>query len=238
MINSKIALAAAALAIAIAPLTAADDGFRPLFDGKTFAGWKLLDGHRGHWIARDGAIVYDGKAEGKTAIEKDLWTEKHYRDFVLRADWRLSSKPTEKPHPIVAANGDFVFDAQGKRTTTPKLDAGDSGIYLRGSRKAQLNIWSQDLGSGEINGYRTDQKMPADVRKACIPLKKADKPFGEWNHFEITMRGDRVTVVLNGERVIDKARLPGVPATGPIGLQHHGDPVEFRSLSIKELSSE
>ena len=134
------------------------------------------------------------------------------------------------------ANGDFVLDAQGKRKTTPKLDAGDSGIYLRGNRKAQLNIWSQDLGSGEINGYRTDQKMPADVRKACIPLKKADKPFGEWNHFEITTRGERVTVVLNGDLVIDKARLPGVPATGPIGLQHHGDPVEFRNLWIKELS--
>jgi hypothetical protein len=238
MLRIRSWLAATIVAVAVIPLAAADDGFRSLFDGKTFAGWKHLDGHRGHWVVRDGVIAYDGKAEGKSPIEKDLWTEKNYRDFVLRADWRLPSKPTEKPHPIVAPNGDFVLDAQGKRKMTPKLDAGDSGINLRGSRKAQLNIWSQDLGSGEINGYRTDQKMPADVRKACIPLKKADKPFGEWNRFEITMRDDRVTVVLNGELVIDKARLPGVPATGPIGLQHHGDPVEFSNLSIKELAPE
>jgi hypothetical protein len=39
---------------------------------------------------------------------------------------------------------------------------------------------------------------------------------------EITMKGDRLTVVLNGKKVIDQARLPGVPARGPIGLQHHG----------------
>jgi hypothetical protein len=44
-----------------------------------------------------------------------------------------------------------------------------------------------------------------------------------------------VTVVLNGQTVIDNARQPGVPARGPIGLQHHGDPVEFRSLFIKDL---
>jgi hypothetical protein len=69
----------------------------------------------------------------------------------------------------------------------------------------------------------------------CIPLRKADKPFGQWNRFVATVRGDRVTCVLNGETVIDNARLPGIPAKGPIGLQHHGDPVEFRTLFIKEL---
>jgi 3-keto-disaccharide hydrolase len=206
-----------------------------LFDGLDFAGWKYRDGFKGHWTAKDGVLAYDGKAEGRNATEKDLWTEKSFGDFVLIADWRLSAKPTLKPHPIVLPNGDFVFDEQGKRKTTPKPDAGDTGIYLRGSRKAQLNIWSQDLGSGEINGYRTDTKQPADVRKACIPVKKADKPFGQWNRFEATVRGDRVTVVLNGETVIPEARLPGLPATGPIGLQHHGDPSEFRNLFIKPL---
>jgi hypothetical protein len=94
------------------------------------------------------------------------------------------------------------------------------------------------MGSGEINGYRTDMKLPDDIRKACIPSKNADHKFGEWNRFEITMRGERVTVVLNGQTVIDNARLPGVPAQGPIGLQHHGDPVEFRNLFIRELTAD
>jgi hypothetical protein len=213
----------------------ADQGYTSLFDGLGFSGWKFRDGFKGHWVAKDGVIIYDGKAQGRTNVEKDLWTEKEYGDFELVADWRLSAEPKMKPHPLVAANGDFILDEAGKRKTTPKLDAGDTGIYLRGSRKAQLNIWSQDLGSGEINGYRTDKSQPADVRKACIPLKKADKKFGEWNRFVVTMRGERLTVVLNGETVIDNAQLPGVPTKGPIGLQHHGDPAEFRNLFIREL---
>jgi hypothetical protein len=210
----------------------ADYGFTSIFDGLDFAGWKYRDGHKGHWTAKDGVIHYDGKAQGRSN-EKDLWTEKEYGDFVLVADWRLPSEPKMKPHPIVLPNGDFVFE-NGQRKTTPKMDAGDTGIYLRGSRKAQLNIWSQDLGSGEINGYRTDKAMPADVRKSCIPLKKADNPFGQWNRFVATVRGDRVTCVLNGETVIENARLPGMPAKGPIGLQHHGDPGEFRNLFVQE----
>jgi len=215
----------------------ADEGFKSFFDGLDFTGWKYRDGYKGHWTAKDGVIHYDGKAQGRNN-EKDLWTEKEYRDFVLIADWRLPSEPKLKPHPIVLPNGLFDLDDNGKRKTIPKMDAGDTGIYLRGSRKAQLNIWSQDLGSGEINGYRTDKNIPEEIRKACIPLKKADKKFGEWNRFVATVRGDRVTCVLNGELVIDNVRLPGMPAKGPIGLQHHGDPGEFRNLFIKELPAE
>jgi hypothetical protein len=73
-----------------------------------------------------------------------------------------------------------------------------------------------------------------------------DKNVGEWNTFEITMRGTRLTVLLNGETVIDNADLPGIPATGPIALQHHGSKkndvwvsppslVQFRNISIAEL---
>jgi len=83
--------------------------------------------------------------------------------------------------------------------------------------------------------YRTDAAMPADVRAACTPRVRADKPPGEWNRFHITMKGDRLTVVLNGQTVIENAHLPGVPARGPIGLQHEDGPVQFSNLFIKEL---
>ena len=85
-----------------------------------------------------------------------------------------------------------------------------------------------------MNGL-TDRLVPVEVRRACVPSKRADAPFGQWNRFVVTLRGDRVTVVLNGERVIDQAPLPKVPARGPLGLQNHGDPIEFRNLFIKEL---
>jgi hypothetical protein len=73
------------------------------------------------------------------------------------------------------------------------------------------------------------------VRAAVTPRLKADNPIGRWNRFIITMRGDRLTVVLNDQTVIDNARLPGVPAKGRIALQHHGDPIQFANLFIRKL---
>jgi hypothetical protein len=49
------------------------------------------------------------------------------------------------------------------------------------------------------------------------------------------MRGDRLTVVLNDKTVIENAQLPGVPAEGPIALQHHGDPIQFANIYVREM---
>jgi hypothetical protein len=210
-------------------------GFQPLFDGNTLAGWDVKPWHEGHWVARDGLIDYDGGVRRKRGQDPSLWTSGQFSDFVLYVEWRLPAEPEMKPQPIVLYNGDFLRDEKGARITRLRLDAGDSGILMRGTMKCQANIWSQELGSGEINGYRTDRNIPPEVRRACIPIKNADRPFGEWNLFEITLKGECITVVVNGHKVIDSARLPDLPQRGPIGLQHHGDPVQFRNLWIKEI---
>jgi hypothetical protein len=114
-------------------------------------------------------------------------------------------------------------------------NAGDSGIYLRGSSKSQVNIWCWPVGSGEVYGYRTDTNMSPEVRAGVTPRTCADNPIGEWNRFIITMRGDRLSVNLNGQDVIHQAQLPGVAARGPLALQHHGDPIEFANILIREL---
>ena len=209
-------------------------GFKPLVQGRSLESWNMQRFHKGHWTAQDGVISYDGKAEGSFA-DNSLWTKENYDNLELYSEWRLPRKPKMKPTPIVLYNGDFLMGDDGKRVTRPHLDAGDSGLMFRGTQKCQANIWSQELGSGEINGYRTDHKMPQTVRRACIPIKNADRPLGEWNAFLITIKGSRMTTDLNGERVIDTPELPDLPKSGPIGLQHHGDPVQFRQLWVKSL---
>ena len=61
----------------------------------------------------------------------------------------------------------------------------------------------------------------------------ADAKIGQWNRYFVRMRGEYLTVVLNGVTVIDHAHLPGVPASGPIGLQSHGSGISFSNILIR-----
>jgi hypothetical protein len=212
-----------------------DEGLRSLCDGVSFAGWQYRDGHAGRWSVRDGVIQCASKGKPRPRQDRDLWSEKAYRDFVLCVDWRLPQKPERRALPVFTADGLFARDEKGKTLLREIPDAGDSGVFVRGSSRSQVNIWSQPMGSGDINDYHKDQTLPAEIRKACMPSTRADAPFGQWNRFVITMQGDRITVVLNGETVIDRALLPGVSAEGPIALQDHNDLIEFRNVFIREL---
>jgi hypothetical protein len=246
-------LAALLLALAPAATFAASDrssaklepGFVPLFNGRDLSGWKVPEGDNGHWKVINGVIDYDARSEAPG--DKNLWTEKEYKDFVLKIDWRIKETSGLYDVPTVLPDGSEKLGPDGKMLTTPMPNA-DSGIYLRGTSKAQLNIWCWPIGSGEVYGYRRDQKMPASVRAGVTPKVNADKPVGEWNTFEITVKGDRLTVLLNGKKVLDNAELPDLPPTGKLALQHHGgwdeknkkykpasSLVQFRNISIKEL---
>jgi hypothetical protein len=220
------------------------EGFTALFNGRDLTGWKVPAGDNNHWRVLDSVIDYD--AESEAAGDKALWSEKSFGDFVLRLDWRIKATPYVNPNVyLLKPDGSHKKDADGKDIRLAVPDS-DSGVYLRGASKAQVNIWAWPAGSGEVYGYRTDDKMPAEVRAAVTPKRNADRDIGQWNTFEITMRGDRLTVVLNGIEVIVNAQLPGIAARGPIALQHHGSKkgglwtsppslVQFRNISIREL---
>jgi 3-keto-disaccharide hydrolase len=240
-------LAAAPLFPPVGAQDAPPAGFVSLFNGKDLSGWRVPQGDNGHWKVVNGAIDYDAESES-TAEDKSLWTEREFGDFVLRLDWRIKDTPYVNPNVhVVKPDGTSKRDAKGKPVLMAMPDS-DSGVYLRGLSKAQVNIWCWPVGSGEVYGYRTDESMPPAVRAGVTPKKLADRSIGEWNTFEITVGGNRLTVVLNGERVLDKAELPGLPARGRIALQHHGSRkdgvwtsppalVQFRNISIKELGS-
>jgi hypothetical protein len=220
------------------------EGFVSLFNGRDLAGWKVPEGDNGHWKVVDGVIDYDAQSEARG--DKNLWTEKSFGDFTLRVDWRIKETPYVNPNvPIIKPDGTHKRNASGAEIHMSVPDS-DSGVFLRGDQKSQVNIWCWPIGSGEVYGYRMDGKQPPEVRAGVTPKINADNDIGQWNTFEITMRGERLTVVLNGRTVIQNALLPGIPSRGPVGLQHHGSMrngvwtgppslVQFRNIAVREL---
>jgi hypothetical protein len=216
------------------------EGFVSLFNGKDFTNWVVPENNNGHWQILDGVIDYDAGAG------ESLWTEKSYSDFVLYVDWKIKETPYKNPRvPIILPSGLHKRDENGEVIRMVVSDS-DSGILLRGQGKSQVNIWCWPVGSGEVYGYRMDENMPPEVRAGVTPKLIADNDIGEWNTFKITLRNDRLSVELNGKQVLENAELPGLPADGPIGLQHHGSKrngewtsppalVQFRRIYIKEL---
>ncbi len=191
------------------------EGFQALFNGKDLTGWQGLV----ELPDRSKLTLNQLAKKQQEANAKFLphWT---VQNGVLHYDGKGHSLQTAKDY------GNFELWVDWK--IGPK---GDSGIYIRGN--PQVQIWDNPVGSG---GLFNNQKNPRN------PTKKADKPVGEWNTFRIFMRGDKVTVSLNGELVVDNVTMENIwergkplPARGPIELQHHGNPLWFKNIYIKEL---
>lgn len=233
-----------AATLAIAADNQAPEGFTSLFNGKDFTGWKVPEGDNGHWKVVDGVIDYDAESEAKG--DKNLWCEREFRDFVLQVDWRIKETPFINPNvPYILPDGTHARDIAGK-TMRMSLPDSDSGILIRGSVTYQVNIWCWPIGSGEMYGVRTNPKTDPELRAAVTPRTQADKPAGEWNRFEITVRGETVKVLLNGKTVLPGATIPGLPGAGRVGMQHHGGKkdgkwnsppslLQFKNIFIKEL---
>jgi hypothetical protein len=108
----------------------------------------------------------------------------------------------------------------------------NSGVYLRGRYEVQIeDNYGQEpdaLGIGGVYGFLT-------------PSVNAARKPGEWQTLDVTLVGRVVTVVLNGERVIDRQTIPGITggaldgdegSPGPIFIQGDHGPIEFRQLTL------
>jgi hypothetical protein len=210
-----------------------EDGFRPLFNGQDLSGWTPPEGDNGHWRVVDGVIDYDAASES-TQQDKNLWSNEEFGDFILKLDWRIKETPSLYDVPVVLQDGSYLDDPVGNgKPLTIKMPNADSGIYLRGTGKAQVNIWCWPIGSGEVYGYRHSDENAPDVRAGVTPRVNAD----------------HLTVIENNQMVLENAHLPGVPEQGKLALQHHGGRnadgtykpasslVQFRNIWIKELTS-
>jgi sugar phosphate isomerase/epimerase len=142
-----------------------------------------------------------------------LWySRKKFRDFILELEFNCSQENTN--------SGVFL--------RVPEVPTSDDYIYH--SFEVQIN----DAGDGL---HKTGA-----VYDAQAPSADAFKPEGEWNHLKITFIEDRLTVELNGKKVIDWKALPkgkvrDFAREGYLGLQNHDSlsPVFFRNIYLKEV---
>lgn len=203
-----------------------ETGFVSIFNGKDLSGWKGLV---------ENPIV---RAKMKPA---QLAKAQEKADEIMRQGWSVedgmlvfngtgNNLCTEKTYGDFEMYVDWMLDPKG-----PEADA---GIYLRGT--PQVQIWDTSrvdvgaqVGSGGLYNNQVNESKP---------LKVADNKLGEWNSFYIKMVGDRVTVLLNGEKVVDNVilenywdrKLPIFPEE-QIELQAHGSKVYYRNIYVKEL---
>ena len=206
----------------------APEGFTLLFNGKDLTNWKGVIP-----LNRRAKLSPEELEKAQKASDEKALPHWKVENGILYYDGKGDSLQTARDY------GDFEFYIDWKIE-----EKGDSGIYLRG--QPQVQVWDSDNSTGargEDKGSGSGglwNNPPGSKGKK--PIKKADKKPGEWNTFRIIMKGDDVTVYLNGELVVDKAPLANywekgkpLPAAGPIELQHHGDKLWFKNVYIKEL---
>lgn len=195
---------------------------KPLFDGETLAGWShfLVDDtvkKEDVWSVEDGVLVCQGTPVGY------LYTDKSYGDFHLSLEWRWA--PGKGP-----GNSGVLLRIQGEaRSFLPKcveaqLQNGNAG-----------DIWGFYGASVEGDADRArevkDHKDLGDFR-GVGKLEGAEKAPGEWNRYDITLKGGTLELRVNGTLVNQATGLDEAP--GPIGLQSEGGEIHFRKIEITE----
>jgi putative heme-binding domain-containing protein len=185
-----------------------------------------FSGTRTNWVWKNGVVDHNGQGG-------NLWLKRSFGNFELRVEWRWPGEPAFENHPVIGSDGLEAKVSDGAIKTERVLEAGDSGVLLRGFFKAQANLFCYPVGSGEFWEFR--EEAAGEEKRTYTPRVRADRPLGQWNEMRVRMIGDRVTVWVNGIEVISETRLPGIPKSGPIGFQREHGRLQLRNFFIREL---
>jgi hypothetical protein len=238
----RIGLACAIVAAGCAPnVQAQGSGWRPLFDGKTFDGWRGLGYDSvptAHWKIENGTIkkIASGQvprlADGQPAAGGDLMTKDTFTDFELSWEWKISA-------------------------------GGNSGVKYNVSEELSMAAAPNHAALGfeyQVldDSLHEDGKLPSHRAGGLYDLiapntSKRLNPVGEWNTSMLVFRGNHGEHWLNGSKVVEfdlgTPRVDSLLAkskyrdiknfaqrrTGHIVLQDHGDEVYFRNIKIRIL---
>lgn len=209
------------------------ENYQIIYNGLDLRGWRQSS-NPSAWKAEDW-ILKPISENGTDRESKTLWTTREYQNFRLIVDWRQTSDPVERQLQHLLPDGTPAQNPDDSPLMITVPDAGQASVFLRGSKKASVQIWSHPVGSGGIEGYRSDEALTPELRRSVTPVLKADRDHGEWNRFEITVEDKSVKVVLNGAKVVETTSLPELPLQGPVGLEFPVGQIEFANIYLLEL---
>src|ERR1051326_6911630 len=185
-----------------------------LFNGKDLTGWTyhLADPNvkmNEVWsVDRQGGILTcKGTPAGYIRTVDD------YTNYVLRLEWRFKK----------AGNSGVLLRVVGPDKVWPKsieaqLQSGEAGDF-----------WLIDEARLNTPPARVDRGTP----RHRLRTRTNEKPIGEWNQYEFTVDGDRITLKVNGEVLNEGTGAEEAP--GKIALQSEGGEIQFRNIRLTPL---
>jgi hypothetical protein len=195
---------------------------KALFNGKDLTQWTAVLAKpdvkkEDVWSVRDGLLICKGEPLGYLA------TQDMYTNFRLVVEWRWA--PGKEP-----GNSGVLLRINGEPKGLPRcleaqLKSGDAGalygfhgMKISGDAARLTAVKGHELG-GDFVG----------VKK----IIGNEKPPGEWNRYEIVLKGPALTVSVNGKQVNQATDCEIV--AGPIGLQSEGGEIHFRTVELTPL---
>ena len=207
--KAKIIIAAVALAAIVS--SCADNNKTSLFNGKDLNGWVCVVDSESTTPASevfgvaDGCIRIAGKPFGY------MRTHKTYGDYQLHVEWRWIGEGTNSGIFQRVQSGDKVWP----EAVECQLQAGRAGDFVM-------------LGGAKIAEVECVGEFPVKDRVGG----ECEKPVGEWNEADITCKGGKITVYINGKL---QNEATSEYKNGYIALQSEGGPIEFRNIYLTSV---
>lgn len=194
----------------------AQEGFRPLFNGRDLNGWVLVNTPAATWSVKDEMLICTGRPTG------EIRTDRMYQNFILEVEWR---------HLVPGGNAGIFVWAD---------DITARGVPFHRSVEIQVleNSYGQSRGHtthGDIFPIHGATMTPINGRggSRAFPTEERSKPSPEWNHYRIECRDGAVSLSVNGKLVTRGADAS--PRKGYICIESEGGVVHYRNMKIQEL---
>jgi hypothetical protein len=154
-----------------------DEGFRTLYTGTDFRGWRFPSGHEGHWVSKDWIIASDG---GSRAADQHLWTEEAFGDSAFIVDWRWTDKkPDGTTLPILL--GETELPEEARTAIASALSSrSEAGGWHRARLETRSGRVSLTLNDAEV--FR-DVLVPGASAPARLGLRHGERPMQFANIF-------------------------------------------------------